>query len=156
MHIRRATVEDCAQLSALALRAKAHWGYAREQLQAWRPELEIAAETIPAHPAFVGEIDRCVIGFYQLVPAGTTWVLDSLWVAPEWMRLGHGRALVAHALAIAAQGGATAVLIDADPNAEPFYLACGATRVGEVAAPIAGHAGRIRPQLVLAARAIDA
>ena len=39
--------------------------------------------------------------------------------------------------------------IDADPNAVAFYLACGAVRVGEVAAAIEGEAGRVRPQLRL-------
>jgi hypothetical protein len=40
--------------------------------------------------------------------------------------------------------------IDADPNAEPFYVACGARRVGERPAPIAAQPLRVRPQLVLA------
>jgi len=39
------------------------------------------------------------------------------------------------------------VTVDADPNAESFYLACGADRCGEVPAPIRGEPGRVRPQL---------
>jgi hypothetical protein len=46
-------------------------------------------------------------------------------------------------------GGASGLLIDADPNAELFYIACGATRFGEIPAPITGQPDRVRPQLEL-------
>ena len=37
--------------------------------------------------------------------------------------------------------------IDADPNAELFYLAYGAIRTGTIAAPIEGVPDRVRSQL---------
>jgi len=151
MHTRRAVAGDVEELSSLALRAKAHWGYAVAQLEAWRPSLEMSRESVLARPTFVGEINRRIIGFYSLVPSAPAWELDNLWVAPEYMKRGVGRMLVIHAGQTAAAGGASSILIDADPNAEPFYGACGATRVGEVAAPIAGQPNRVRPQLMLAA-----
>lgn len=150
MHIRRAVVEDCAKLSALALRAKAHWGYLEAQLEAWRPILEVSGETLSSASVFVSEVDRRIVGFYILVPAAQAWDLDGMWVAPESLRRGYGRSLVLHALKTVAAGGAAAIRIDADPHAEPFYAACGAVRVGEVAAPIAGQPDRVRPQLLLA------
>ena len=55
------------------------------------------------------------------------------------------RLLVAHVGAEAAR--AQIAPVDADPNAESFYLACGANRCGEVPAPIPGEPGRVRPQL---------
>ena len=64
--------------------------------------------------------------------------MRNLWVAPEHMRQGFGRALLFHALQTAALGGASFIHIDADPNAESFYVACGATRIGEVPAAIEG------------------
>jgi GNAT superfamily N-acetyltransferase len=149
MHIRRAVVQDAEALSALALRAKAYWGYGEAQLDAWRPVLEISPESVLAHPTFVGELDGRSVGFYSLVPSASSWELDHLWVAPEQMRRGFGRALFLHAVRMARAGGATSIVVDADPNAEPFYVACGATRIGEIAAPIAGEPKRVRPQLVL-------
>ena len=44
-------------------------------------------------------------------------------------------------------GGASSVTVDADPNAETFYLACGAARCGEVPAPVPGQSERVRPRL---------
>ena len=61
--------------------------------------------------------------------------------------------LAAHALETAARGGAASVSVDGDPNAERFYLACGAERRGEIAAPIPGEPGRVRPQFAFALRA---
>lgn len=151
MHIRRAGAQDAEALSALALRAKAYWGYAESELEAWRPSLELSAEAVLSHPTFVAQLDGRVFGFYSLVPSASSWELDNLWVAPEHMRRGFGRKLVLHAVQTAAAGGATSVAVDADPNAEPFYLACGAKRIGEVAAPIAHQPYRVRPQLVFGA-----
>ena len=147
MQVRRAVAGDAEELSELVQRAKAHWGYARAQLEAWRSSLEVSAESVSAQPTFVAELDGQVIGFYSLVPSPEVWELDNLWVLPEFMKKGFGRALLEHALQTAAEGGATSIVADADPNAEPFYLRCGAKRIGAVAAPIAGQPNRVRPQL---------
>lgn len=60
---------------------------------------------------------------------------------------GVGRMLLAHLEAAAAASGATTIEIDADPNAEAFYLHLGAQRVGKVAAPTARDPQRVRPLL---------
>ncbi len=90
-----------------------------------------------------------MVGFYLLIPGANAWALEHLWVAPKFARRGIGRALLAHAVSAARHAGATAFVIDADPNAERFYVACGAVREGAVAAPIEGDPARIRPQLLL-------
>jgi GNAT superfamily N-acetyltransferase len=149
MQIRRAVAEECETLSALALRAKGHWGYTARQLEIWRPSLTISGEAVAAHPTFVAQIDMEIAGFYSLLGSQARWELDNLWVAPERVRQGVGRTLVAHALETAAAGGADQLYIDADPHAEAFYRACGALRIGAVAAPIEGEPSRVRPQLVL-------
>jgi predicted N-acetyltransferase YhbS len=66
------------------------------------------------------------------------------------MHRGFGRALVQHAAGHAAARGQAVLAIDSDPNAEPFYLRCGAQLVGQVRAPIEGSPNRVRPQLILA------
>lgn len=43
--------------------------------------------------------------------------------------------------------------VDADPNAESFYLESGAVRRGVVPAPIPGEPERVRPQLAFNGRA---
>jgi len=150
MHIRRAAGEEADALSALALRAKAHWGYAAAQIEAWRASLAVSSETVLTRPTYVGELNGQIVGFYSLLPSASEWELDNLWVTPERMRCGFGRMLLAHALQTATDSGAACVLVDADPNAERFYASCGAKRTGEVPAPIEGQPGRVRPQLTFA------
>ena len=148
--IRRAAVGDAQTLSRIAWSAKAHWGYALPQLQAWRAELEISPASLQWAPTFVGEIGGAVAGFYQLRLDTDPPLLDHLWVDPARMGLGLGSALVRHALQLLAADGVAEMAIDADPHAEAFYLGLGARRVGEIAAPLPGDAARVRPQLRLA------
>jgi GNAT superfamily N-acetyltransferase len=147
--IRRADEGEASALSALALESKRHWGYSPQDIERWRPELGISADDIRSRPTFVARLDQTIAGFYSLVPAAATWVLEDFWVAPRFNRRGVGRALLAHASETARAGGASTIAIDADPNAEPFYVACGAIRRGSVPAPTADEPGRTRPQLAL-------
>jgi ribosomal protein S18 acetylase RimI-like enzyme len=148
--IRAARPEEAGMLSTIAREAKAMWGYSTEVLEAWKDQLTIAATDIGSRPVFVAEVDSLVTGLYSLARAGSEWELDNLWVAPAHGRRGVGRALLKHALLQARLGGAERVLVDSDPNAEAFYLKAGATRVGEVGAPIPGEPSRVRPQLAFA------
>lgn len=79
------------------------------------------------------------LGFYVLDVTGETASLEHLWVDPPAMGRGVGRALFRHAAERAAGLGCRVLQIDSDPNAEPFYLAMGAVRVGTVPAPVAGQ-----------------
>jgi GNAT superfamily N-acetyltransferase len=149
VHIRRAHGSEAPVLSALALEAKGHWGYSSEDFDRWRMQISVTDTDVELNPTFVAEIDHSIVGFYCLVKQPPTWELAHLWVVPQAMRRGIGRALLAHAVSTARDGGASAIAIDADPNAEPFYLACGAQRRGVVAAPVSGDPARVRPQLIL-------
>ncbi len=156
VQIRRALPSEARLLCDLALEAKRYWGYSGDQMEDWRETLRLSGENIEAtNPTFVAGIGEEVAGFYSLVPGTAAWELDHLWVRPRFMRAGIGRALFEHALATAHARGALLVTIDADPNAESFYLACGAERVGAIPAPIAGQPARVRPQLVVHTRATD-
>jgi GNAT superfamily N-acetyltransferase len=147
MNIRAAVETEAPILSSLAMRAKAHWGYSADTLERWRSELAVSATDVRDGPTFVAVVGAVVAGFYSLRPSGASWELDHLWVLPEFMHQGIGRALLSHALGTAARGGASEITVDADPNAESFYLECGALRRGEVPAPIGGQPNRVRPQL---------
>jgi len=149
MLIRHAIADDAPLLTVIATQAKGYWGYATEQLVAWRSQLTITAERIATSPVYVCELDANLIGFYSFAISAAGWELDNLWVHPAYVRQGIGRALLQHAAKIAASDGIDRIAIDADPHAEAFYLACGAHRVGAVAAPIAADPQRQRPQLAL-------
>lgn len=151
--IRPARDTEAELLSSLAMTAKAHWGYSTEMLECWRAALTLSPRDIRTRPTFVALVGEQIAGFCALSPSDGPWELDHLWVAPQFMRQGVGRDLLSHALEVAARCGAVEVTIDADPNAERFYLARGAVRRGLLPAPIPGQPGRVRPQLAFNVRA---
>ncbi|AXE31243.1 N-acetyltransferase [Chromobacterium phragmitis] len=148
--IRRATLADLTQMNRVAFESKAHWAYTIRQLEAWRDDLMTPSHTLASHPTFVAEVGGRVVGFVQLDPCASPWSLASLWVLPECMGRGLGKALLGRALDIARAAGQTDIAIDADPNALGFYQSFGARRQSVVSAPIEGQPERVRPQLLLA------
>lgn len=58
--------------------------------------------------------------------------LGSLFVDPDVIGKGVGRRLLHHMLETARGIGVRTVVLDADPNAEPFYEAMGFVRAGVV------------------------
>ena len=132
-------------MSAVAVRAKQHWGYPEHWIDAWRDELTVTAAYLSEHLVYVAELHGDIVGFYALRDLGNQADLDHLWVDPEHMGHGYGRAMFDHAVEQTRERGASELLIDADPNAAGFYALMGAERCGSVTAFMDGTA-RERPQ----------
>ena len=131
-HIRAATGGDAGTLSDLAFRSKAHWGYDDAFMEACRAELTYAPEQLDAGGFWVLEEDGGIQGFYGLVKVSPdTLELDALFVEPEAIGRGGGRALMAHALEQFRASGLARLIIQADPNAADFYESAGARLIGE-------------------------
>jgi GNAT superfamily N-acetyltransferase len=89
-----------------------------------------------------------IVGFYALVGEVPQVEVEHLWVLPETMGIGAGRALFYHALQTAAAAGAVTVKIEADPLAEGFYKRIGARWTGEEVYELDGQR-RVLPLLVV-------
>ena len=155
IELRQAVPLDAPGLTAIAFSSKRHWGYAEESIEGWRAQLTVSPADIAAGRVWVAMSEGAIAGFHALTPGPLCWTLEHLWVLPSAIGRGIGGRLLEHALATALAAGAQGLDIDADPNAEGFYLRCGARRVGEIAAPIPASPGRVRPQLRLAAMLAD-
>lgn len=143
--VRPAVPEEAAELSALALRSKAHWGYDEAFLEAGRDDLAVAPGDCDGSVLWVAGHGSRVLGFSRQTEDVPCAVLDDLWVDPPAIGTGVGRLLLASALDRAAAAGATRLRLDADPHAEGFYLRAGAVRVGTVPSPVLP--GRELPRL---------
>ena len=146
--IRPARPEEAATLSALALRAKAHWGYDAAFIAAYRDDLAVTAEAITNGIIRVATRDDEPCGFYELYVSGATATLDDLWIDPGMIGKGVGRALWQHAVAAAKAHGCRVLHVESDPHAEGFYLTMGAERIGTHISTIIP--GRELPMLRLA------
>ena len=148
VEIRRAAPEDAEALSRIAFAAKAHWEYPERWMERWREGLTIAPGFVEGNEVYAAVAEGEPAGFYALVGEGPRIVLEHLWVLPERMGLGLGRALFGHALERAAALGAETLGIEADPNAEGFYRRMGARRVGEISYELDGRK-RVLPLLAM-------
>jgi GNAT superfamily N-acetyltransferase len=126
-------------LSAIAQKAKAHWGYPASRLAQWRKLLTITPEFIAHNETCIAAEDDRPVAFYALRRDGAEMRLEHLWVLPNEMSRGLGRKLFEHAAARASALGADCLTIEADPHAEPFYLHLGAIRSGMVVSEIEGE-----------------
>jgi N-acetylglutamate synthase-like GNAT family acetyltransferase len=130
--IRAAHDDEAGSLSELAFRAKAHWGYSDDFMAACRDELTYPPELVSAGGFAVAEIDSRVAGFYALSKVSpNSGELEAVFVDPERIGSGVGRALLDHALAAGREAGFERIIVQADPNAAAFYERAGALRIGE-------------------------
>ncbi|ABC33150.1 Histone acetyltransferase HPA2/related acetyltransferase [Hahella chejuensis KCTC 2396] len=132
MKIRRAFSEECVVLSEIAMESKAVWGYSQEFMDACQAELTYSEDYMSRHTVYTavarsGEI----AGFYSLRALSPVCTeMDALFVRPDYMRQGVGRALIEHAVLWAYQCGYHLMMIQGDPNAAGFYQTFGATLIG--------------------------
>ena len=103
-------------------------------MQACRAELTYTAEDIrsPDTTYIVADVEGDVAGFLALVRVDDGHAeLDALFIHPDYIGNGIGRALLQRAIERARITGVRKLIIQADPNAESFYRAAGAVLFGE-------------------------
>lgn len=145
--IRRAALDDASTLTSIALASKAVWGYDESFMEQCREELTITADYIRSSEVYVAELGERIAGFYGLTVDEPDGVLDYLYVSPDMLRHGIGRKIWDHILQTARFSHVKTLSIDAEPNAENFYRAMGAERIGLT--PSGSIPGRFIPLLQL-------
>lgn len=142
---------ECDAASALCLKSKAHWGYDAGFMAACRAELTIAKEDLARDPVVAAVLRGRIVGVAQISVEGNGYVLEKLFVDPAHMGRGIGRRLFAWALETAEGLGARELIVEADPDAAPFYERMGCVAAGF--APSGSIPGRRLPRLVWKVRA---
>jgi GNAT superfamily N-acetyltransferase len=148
IHIRRARADEAETLTEIAHAAKRHWGYPEQWIEHWKTDLTITPEFIAAHEVYVAIINEEAVGCCAIVFSAGRAALEHMWIRPQHMGAGVGRALFLHAKERAEEVGIAVLEISADPNAEGFYQRMGARRIGEIHSEIDGQP-RVLPQLAV-------
>ena len=146
MQIRRATPAEANALTAIAHEAKRHWGYPEKWIEQWRADLTITPEFIANNEVYVAVVNGMIAGCSALVLTGSLAELEHMWIDPQQMGSGIGRALFEHVSQRARQLGFSELELSADPNAEGFYERMGAQRIGEIQANMDGQP-RVLPRM---------
>jgi GNAT superfamily N-acetyltransferase len=136
--IRRATPEEAATLTNIALAAKRHWGYPEHWIKHWESDLTISPEFIANNEVYVAESDGNPQGFYALSIENTKAELEHMWVLPDSIGTGIGKELFLDAMDRASDLRIKEIGITADPNAAGFYEHMGAQRVGNLESEMDG------------------
>src|ERR1700757_1711618 len=111
--------------------AKASWGYSASFMARCRAALAVDADSIVERQFHLAEgADARILGFYGFEPEAEGIGLSHLFVAPEAVGQGIGRALWRHAVGVARRLGETQLLVVSDPHAAGFYARMGAQSAG--------------------------
>lgn len=140
-------VSDLPAISALCIRSKAHWGYDAAFMDACRAELTMTPAELAADAVVVAADGPAIAGVGQVGERDGRCVLERLFVDPAHMGEGLGRRLFDWARATAIRRGATALVVESDPFAAPFYRRLGCVDTGTV--PSGSIPGRALPCLSL-------
>jgi N-acetylglutamate synthase-like GNAT family acetyltransferase len=142
--IRTARPEDLPSLRTVFRRSALSNDGDREALLEHPEHLEL-----PADPVYEGRTRLAedptseILGFATVERSGDTAELVDLFVIPESMRRGVGRALINDAVATLAAERISTLWVTANPHAMAFYVAMGFESMGETATPL-GSASRMR------------
>ena len=138
IRIRRAELDEATALTEIAHAAKRHWGYPETWIEHWKDELTISPEFIAGSEMYVALVNDQIVGCCALVFSGSNAELEHMWIRPEHMGNGVGRALFRHTRQRAQELNFSVMELSADPNAEGFYKRMGAEHCGEVRSEIDG------------------
>ena len=145
--IRAPDVSELPALSELCMRSKAVWGYDPDFMAACLTELTFVPGDLVSSRIAVAARGESVLGVAQVRMVGRDADLQKLFVEPSALRGGVGKALFDWAIDAAREMGASRMIIEADPDAAPFYRSLGARDAGF--APSGSIAGRMLPKLTL-------
>jgi len=131
LRIRDATATEASALEALQRRSSDIWEQYREQLAAHPDAIELPQAFIDNGWVRVAvDAKGTPVGFSAVIPtSGPIHELDGLFVEPDHMSSGVGRALIEDAAARGAEQGAQALEVTVGP-AQGFYERVGFNLIG--------------------------
>lgn len=140
MKIQKAKPTDANAITALTLRSKNYWNYGSELIESWREELTISADFIENNEVYKLIDKDELVGFYiYSIENQSTIRLDFLFIEPKFIGKGYGKILVNDFLNRIKTTTFKSVIVDADPNAEPFYNRLGFQVIGQLPSSIEGR-----------------
>ena len=125
LDIRDAGAADMAALREVFRRSSLSNESDRMALLAHPDVLELSDQAVAEGRTRVAEADGRVIGFATWLGTGEVTELEDLFVDPDWMRRGVGRALVHDQIALARQRGVRRFEVTGNPHARAFYETVG-------------------------------
>ena len=142
---RVARPDELGAITDLANRSKRHWGYSDAFMAALDDELTFRQADLDDARTRVEvlELGGRLIGAIRMRRRTELAYLEDLWIDPAAIGLGYGRIGFGRACEIGREWGKGVLELEADPNAEAFYLHVGCQRVAM--SPVSSVPGRAVP-----------
>ena len=120
MHFRLARLDDQGILNQISYRSKGYWGYPESWMEAWKKDLEVSESDLINENVLLVSISGKITGFCCLRDEITYYEIIHLWILPEYIGKGIGKALLDTAIKkfVVHQ---RPIRVEADPYAEEFY-----------------------------------
>ncbi len=130
------------------MRSKQSNGYDDAFMAACRDELAVTPERLRSEEYWIAEHDGiCGCASLSINPGAHTGEVHSFFVEPAMRGSGIGKLLWCKLRERAQAHNLETLVLDADPNAVPFYESIGFVKIGE--APSGSIAGRFIPHMKL-------
>lgn len=124
MKFRIAEIDDLDTLNRISVKSKAYWGYPASWIEHWLDELRLNEAKFSKQNILVVENNGKIIGFSSIVENINNYEILHLWILPEYIGKGFGKKLLEETLRTFVKSNKT-IIVEADPNAEPFYKSQG-------------------------------
>ncbi|KGL58825.1 GNAT family N-acetyltransferase [Polaribacter sp. Hel1_85] len=135
-----AIFSDAKQLTEIALKSKAFWGYSNDLIESWRNDLTVTSAMISNCGIFKFLVNNEIVGFYVLnSPKEKTIELEMLFMLPQFIGKGIGKQLLQHLFEKALKLNVYSMTLLADPNAVPFYKSKGFYQIDRKESSISGR-----------------
>jgi GNAT superfamily N-acetyltransferase len=103
-------------MTRTAFRSKAHWGYDAAFTAACTAELTVTSAQIASDACLVACLGDRIAGFGDLNREAEGWMIDNLWIDPDFIGQGIGRQLLSALREEAGQLGAKILYVVSDPT----------------------------------------
>jgi GNAT superfamily N-acetyltransferase len=130
--LRNAVLTDLPALREVFRRSSLSNESDRPLLSAHPELLELSETAVREERTRVALVGDRIVGFASTIVGEDAVEVEDLFVDPDWMRQGIGRALVEDVLTTARTAGLSRVEVDANRHALGFYTQVGFTSLGEV------------------------
>ncbi len=124
MRFRIAEIDDLETLNTISLQSKAYWGYPESWIANWMDELTIDRDKFFNQNILVVESESKIFGFCSIVEKRENYEILHLWMLPEHIGKGIGKKLLSKTIETFVKLEKP-IIVEADPNAEPFYKSQG-------------------------------
>lgn len=136
----KADFTEATELTNIALKSKAYWGYSNELIESWRDDLTVTSEMFQICSIFKFCEGNKIAGFYILnPPKDNSAELEMLFVLPEFIGKGIGKQLTQHAFKEAVKLNVASMTLLADPYAVDFYKSQGFYQIDKKESSISGR-----------------